>query len=547
MVHQTIADSTGRSFLLSDLTEALFRHKKKVTAFVLTVALLATGILLYAPRQYRSEARLLLQIGRESVRLDPTATTGQTIGIQQSGRASEVATAKEVLQSRGLIEQVVDRLTPEVVLGESGPGEDDSSRVADAALAPLRYAAAAIKSIDPISSREEAIIAVERNFKVDAEHDSTVLVLTYDAKTAPLAQHVMQAIVDVFREEHVRLHQTSGSKTFFERQRDELEQQLVGAENALREAKTRMGLASIESRRNTVESRLSTIELTRMSTIQEIAAASGRAASLRAEIAALPQRLHTRTKVMPNTGADELRSQLYTLQVKLLDLEAKYNADHPLVQTARAQVEEAKHMVEGQVATREETTDSINENHRELSLDLAQFETELAGLDAKLKELDGQREAALADLKQLNEFDVELDRLERAVSLANSNYFRYSSNLEEARIDDELNAQRITNVAIAQNATLAEKPVSPSKLMVVALSTLLATAGTLALVLASEKVDTRLRTEEQIEQALRLPVVAAVPEGRAYGAIPSPQRAARVAAGAVPEQNSSKLRTGSPQ
>lgn len=547
MVSQSFSESPARSFSLSDLAETFFRHKKKAVFLVLTIIGLAVLILLFAPRQYRSEARLLLQIGRESIRLDPTATTGQTIGIQQSGRDNEVATAKEVLQSRGLIEKVVDRLTPEVVLGQSGPGQGKPNRVADAAMAPLRYAAKTIRSIDPISKREEAIITVERNFEVDAEHDSTVLVLTYDAETAHLAQQVMQTLVDVYREEHVRLHQTSGSKDFFERQRDELQQQLADADNALREAKSRMGLASIEARRGTLESRLSSIEQTRVSTIQDIASASGRIASLRKELDALPKTMHTRTKVMPNTGADELRSQLYTLQVKLMDLEAKYNADHPLVQATRGQVEEAKRMVEGQTATREETVDAVNENYRELSLDLAQFETELSGLDAKLKELEGQRVAAMKDLKQLNEYDVELNNLEREVAMANTNYFRYSSDLEEARIDDELNNQRITNVAVAQEATLAEKPISPSKMMVAALSLVMATAGTMGLVLASEKFDSRLRTEEQIEQSLRLPVMAAVPEGRAYGAMPSPQRAARVASEAVSERNNSSVRNGSPK
>jgi uncharacterized protein involved in exopolysaccharide biosynthesis len=98
---------------------AFFRHKKKAAGFVLLVAAIAAGVLLYAPRKYRSEARLFLQIGRESIRLDPTATTGKTIGIQQSNRDNEIATAIEVLKSRSIVEQAVDRLTPAVVHGEA--------------------------------------------------------------------------------------------------------------------------------------------------------------------------------------------------------------------------------------------------------------------------------------------------------------------------------------------------------------------------------------------------------------------------------------------
>jgi uncharacterized protein involved in exopolysaccharide biosynthesis len=201
-------------------------------------------------------------------------------------------------------------------------------------------------------------------------------------------------------------------------------------------------------------------------------------------------------------------------------LEAKYNADHPLVASTRAQVDEAKSMLEKEVDTREETVDSLNENHRALALELAQAEGQLSGFKAQLAELDSQRSAALADLKQLNDFDVEADELERAVNLANAKFHRYANDLEEARIDDELNNQRIINIVVAQEPTFGEKPISPSKMLVGALSLVLATAGTMALVLGSEKFDSRLRSEEQVEQVLRLPVLAAVPEGRAYGVAP---------------------------
>ena len=210
---------------------------------------MATLILLFAPRKYRSEARLFVQVGRESVRLDPTATTGNTIALQQSGRDTEIATAMEVLRSRAIVEKTVDALKPEVVLGEVSVGGDrdaQQSIVADVVMVPVHFLIGLVKSIDPISKREEAVILIERNLEVDAEHDSTVVSLTYDAETASLAQSVLDKLVEIYRDEHVRLHQTKGSKPFFIEQSQELEQKLVAAENAYKAAKTRMAIASIE-------------------------------------------------------------------------------------------------------------------------------------------------------------------------------------------------------------------------------------------------------------------------------------------------------------
>lgn len=502
------------------IAHSFLRHKKKATIFVVAVLSLAGLVLGFAPRKYRSESRLFLQVGRESVRLDPTATTGTTIGLQQSGRDSEVATAMEMLRSRAIIEKTVDALTPELVLGEAGVGASAPNPAADVVLAPLRKLVGLVKSIDPISKREEAVIQIERNFEVEAEHDSTLISLTYDAKTAKLAQAVLQKLVEVYRDEHVRLHQTRGSKSFFVEQRSELETQLVAAENAFREAKTAMGVASIEQRRQTLENRLATIEQTRNGVIQSMSSAEARIASLEDQTAAMPEVVKTTTTSIPNTGADTLRSQLYSLQIELMNLEAKYNADHPLVQSTREQVEEAKRMVAEQSDSRQRTETSLNENHRTLSLDLAQAETELAGLRAQLAELDVQRERVQAELLKTNEYEVKLDDLQRELDLAKSNFYASAAKFEQARIDEELDNQRITNVNVAQAATLAEKPVSPSKLILAALSTLMLTAGTTALVLGCEKLDTRLANEDQVEAALGLPVLACVPEGRAYGTFP---------------------------
>jgi polysaccharide biosynthesis protein PslE len=506
---------------LHALCGMFFRHKKKAAFFALTVAAVAVLVILYAPRTYRSEARLFLQVGRESVRLDPTATTGDTIALQQSGRDSEIATAIEVLKSRTLLEKTVDAMTPDVVLGEPNGSDRSSQSALNTLLTPLHAAIDAIKRIDPISKREEAIISLEENLQVYAEFDSALIVMTLDADSPRLAQRILDRMVSIYRDEHMRLYRTSGSKPFFERQRGELETQLADAESKLQAAKNRMGLASIESRRETIEQRLSSVELAGNATAQQVASAQARIAALKDRIASLPERLHAETRVMPNTGADALRSQLYALQVQLMNLEAKYHEEHPLVKSARAQVDEASQMVLAQSDSRQETVDAINGNHQSLSLALAKAESDLAGYQAQQAVLLRQQAVALADLRELNDYEVELEQRNRAVTLARTNYLSYATAYEKARMDEELDRQRISNVNVAQQATLAEKPISPSKLLVGVLSLLFIASGTICLVVACEALDGRLQSEEQVERLLQLPVVTTVPEARLYASVPA--------------------------
>ncbi|MAT69389.1 MAG: hypothetical protein CMJ58_07655 [Planctomycetaceae bacterium] len=537
-----MATSSGsKSFGLRELATVLFRHKKKVLAFSLASLALGVLVLLFAPRKYRSEARLFLQVGRESVRLDPTATTGATIGLQQSGRDYEINSAMEVLKSRAVIQKTLERIgndpdlqsdAPDinkgaaVVLGNlavPGGGEgrsDGSNALAKAVMTPLHSAIEAVRSIDEISDQERAIIAIERNLKAEAEYESTVISVTYDADSPQLAQYVLDALLEVFREEHTRLHSTTGSKDFFASQRDELQQRVDGTMVAIRDAKNRMGLASIESRRNTLENRVSTIQLARVSAMQELQSAQAQIDRLEDQIAAMPEWMPTTKSVGPNTGADTLRSQLYALQVNVMNLEAKYNEDHPLVQSARDQVDEAKRLLAEERDERSTTVDAVNPNRRELVLSLAQTERSRAGLEARVAEIEKQEAEVMAMLQQLNGYEAELDELERQHEIAKSNLIRYEQNFEQARIDEELDRQRITNVNVAQQPTLAQKPVSPSKLIVLGLSLMLASVGSLALGLGAEKIDTRIWSQEHVERGLDLPVVAVLPESRAYGTIP---------------------------
>src|SRR5215510_9290552 len=98
-----------------DICRLLFRHKTKVIG-CFTLALCAAIVIIFCwPRKYRSESKLLVRLGRETVTLDPTATTGQIIPVSVS-RESEVASVLEMLRSRVMIEKLVDEIGVDAIM-----------------------------------------------------------------------------------------------------------------------------------------------------------------------------------------------------------------------------------------------------------------------------------------------------------------------------------------------------------------------------------------------------------------------------------------------
>jgi len=510
------------------ILEVLFRHKVKVVVIPAVILGIGLAIALFAPRSYRSEAKIALQVGRESVTMAPTASTGQpTISLQQMGREEDVTTAMDLLTSRGVIAKVVDRVGPDFVLRggpEGAGGETDAvTEAIDATLgAAANWAIETLKSIDPISDREEAIIEVEENLVVDAERDSTLIVATYSTDTPEGAKKVLDTLMDVYREEHLRIHHNEGSLGFFQEQEELLREQLDKAMDAVRAEKDKIGVASIETRRQHLESQLQSITMAAYEAGSAREAELAELRDLRRQLDGMPERLIASKKSIPNLGADLLRDQLYALQVRQADLKARYSDSHPLVVAISQQLEEAERVVDDQQTVREETTDDVNPIHRQLSLQVKQKQSAVASLEAKLEALREQDQLIRRDLEKLNSDAVRVARLERDEQILRQKYFRYAENLEQARIDQELQNQQISSVSIAQAPTLAEKPVSPSKLLVALGSMVLALAGTAATVLGLEQVNDKLRSESAVEQATGAPVLASIPESQIHGRVLAP-------------------------
>jgi len=497
---------------ITSILGTVFRHKWKILLFPPVVISIAILIIFFYPRSYISEARVLVQVGRQSVGIDPTASTGAMISLQQTGRDDEMTSAVDVLQSREVLAIVVDRLGADFVLGEA-----DSERGKE--MHPfvktikgfVGDAVAMVKNIDKVSDREEAIIELRKALNVTVERGSTIMKWEIEADSPQRAQTILNELILVFQEEHLRIHRNQNSKQFFINQLSQLEEDLASAQNKLRDAKNEIGVVSILDRRSTLESEMKEVEVAQYSAQQDLSRAVATINDLIARTETVPMRDTGDKRTMPNSGADQLNSQLYALKVRRLDLVSRLSEEHPMVQAVTRQIKEAQNVVDSEESTREEIVDRVNPIHEALVLQLAQQQSTRAGVEALLDTLERQRESILKNLNELNNAEVRIDDLTRRVAVSEKQFFRYSDDLEQARIDAEMQEQRISNISIVQPAALIEKPIKPSKPLVALGGLLLAIGGTISIVVMSEKTDQTVRTAATAELLLGVPVMATLP------------------------------------
>lgn len=219
-----------------ELLEVVFRHKLKIVLIPLFILALTFAVILFFPRQYRSEAKLYLQVGRESLGMDATATMGPAASLIQNNRDEEMKSALQVVGSRGVIAQVVEKLGADYVLSGVEPGEPGvkSNPLLEKVMERVGNFVSVLKSIDPISIQEEAVIAIENNLKVAPERNSMVLSATFDSETPKSAQKILDTLIDVYQSEHLRIHRNRHSGNFLSDQRDLLLEQYAKAQDCVK-------------------------------------------------------------------------------------------------------------------------------------------------------------------------------------------------------------------------------------------------------------------------------------------------------------------------
>ena len=126
--------------------------------------------------------------------------------------------------------------------------------------------------------------------------------------------------------------------------------------------------------------------------------------------------------------------------------------------------------------------------------------------------------AALLDQRQaiLQAMD-ELDGLNRRYDAAQHNYQLYATNFEKARIDEDLDRKRISNVRVIETASYNPVRVKPRTGLLVSLAPVLAAGFSGLVVYLSLLTDRRFHDGEALESAAAVPVLVTVPEKSSDG------------------------------
>ena len=160
---------------------------------------------------------------------------------------------------------------------------------------------------------------------------------------------------------------------------------------------------------------------------------------------------------IPNNAADMMRQQLYSLQLKEQELLSVFKDDARQVREIRRQIQEAAgYSRQGRIGT--VPVDQWRRSH--LPAVAPHLEQQAnSGFESprRMAKTGEQMNDAQTSLAHLNDVELQITQLKRDLELQERSYRKYSENLEQARIDQALKLERISNISVAQGATHSPK------------------------------------------------------------------------------------------
>jgi uncharacterized protein involved in exopolysaccharide biosynthesis len=479
--------------------QVLYKRKLHIfLVFGLTVGTAVLGTMLAQPI-YETSAKLLIRVSRENIYVPTLAGSNTVIKID---REAQINTEIQILNSRFVAEAVAASLGPTVIypdLHRATPADVEQESQPT--------------SPQP-SMLQTAAERLQKNLTLEAVRLSDVIKVKFKHADPKMAATVLNTLVNVYLEHHLEVYKTPRSHEFFHDQAQIMKTKLYQAEEDLRAFKTQHHLTSLDEQRQLLLKNEADIRTIWDHTQSQEAEIESRLQQLRTQLATLPKTLNLGGESEHNLmDINNLHQKLSELELRESELRTQYTEQHPVVQNLRQQIRLVRQNLAQQEAKRyTKVRVDVNPVHQSLQQAYLQNEAELKALRAKKVTLTAQLADYQRKFQTFSQLESEFNILLQEVAFKRQNYQLYLTKLEESRISDAMDKEKITGVSVIEPASSPLIPASPNKRLNLALAAFLGSFGGLGLAFFLEYVTGSQYRKETLDPDSPLPALTAMPE-----------------------------------
>lgn len=483
-----------------DFFRILFRQKWKILLCFVLISGAAGYLASRASKTYQSEAKIMVRAGREMLSDDPV------IRSEEGGRGYSYRDQMEaeiaILNSRIVASQTVDQIGVEAfVMNATG----HATKLPHTQVAEMETPSEA-------TPREIVINRVMNN--ITAKGKGNIISVTFSATDPHLAQRVLDALLHTYMQRHLEVFRAEASSQFFSERSAALAADLSRRQAEFEEFCKTHGVINIDEQKTALLAQVDDLQGRLYDLDAEIRGSLAMISSYEAELKKPAADDAEASPVVPSDLARILNARLLELMFKQAEISAKYPQDSKEMREIKQQIELTRDLITKEQEKESGALAAVSEDKASVESALKSERAHLAALKAKKDFLSGemaQREKTLDDLTAL---EGQIAQLKRNISMSEQEYLKYRNNLQEAEISAALDRAKVSNVKILQPATLPVTPVKPKKTRMIAIGLFLAFFGSMGFGFVVEYFDHSLKTNEEVERRLGLPILATIPRVR---------------------------------
>lgn len=477
-------------FTLRELLYIIFKHKGKILTIFFTIVMTVTIGSFIATPVYEATSMILVKFGRENIYTPATPTReGSPPVMFDSKRKERINSAVEMIKGRSIIKRVIEDIGVKIIF----PNIEKKTL--------LKRLRELISPKPPVTLLDQATLIFQGKLKVEVIKDTDIFVISFEHPKPEIASKTVNKLVDIFLEHHLSVYKEIQKYSFFDEQVSLLQKKLRDSEVELENFCKMNNITSLQEQKTLLLKQISDLNIELSKTRSEISEQEGKMQALMgypsAEIL-LEVKMGQETDFNPS-AISAIRQKLAALNLEEEKLLSKYKEENLTVINVRKEIKKAQELLD-----REEKI-----YHDKAIVTIGHT------LDAlRSKELTQEQHLAnyQQDLILINSVEMRLKELNRQVEINEDNYHLYVKHMEEARISNAMDTQKIANISVVEPALLPLYPIKPKKILNILISMILGVVLSLCTAFVYEYLSHGFNNAEEVKRHLDLPVLASIPE-----------------------------------
>ncbi|MDH7603089.1 MAG: polysaccharide biosynthesis tyrosine autokinase [Armatimonadota bacterium] len=375
-----------------------------------------------------------------------------------------------------------------------------------------------LRDLGSIYSDQELLAAT----KVEPVRDTNILAIEVTLPDPVEAKKAADVIATAFKNAYKELNTEAVEKSreFIEAQIESTRREMIRAQNALRRFKEQNQIVDIQLASQSVVQRLAQVKSELNSATAAYEAAKASAKRLEADLAKMPQWQEASRQTSRDPIWQSLMDQLVKLEAARASMTSggpgQYRRlpNHPDVVALDSQIQDIKAKLKQVQETSVAAVTMAQNPNRTSAIDRwIVAKVEEASADARRKAMNQVLQDVRQELASLPEKEAKLAELDTDVKAATQTYGLMRSKLDEAKITEQQARQERALKTIDPAYVF---PVSKRPLLKLVLALLLSPILGIGLAFLLHYTDNTVRTPQDAEKLLGLPVHAAIPAARAH-------------------------------